>query len=71
VVFVRCSNAARFTASLLVRGHVFSTISHLASSTVVKLALRAPRTGRLRVRIRAIGAGGASARMITIRAPRH
>ena len=39
VVFVRCSNAAQFTASLLVRGHVFSTASHRGSSNVVKLTL--------------------------------
>jgi hypothetical protein len=71
VVFVRCSNAAQFTASLLVRGHVFSTASHRGSSNVVKLTLRAPRTGRLKVRIRAVGAGGASARVMTIRAPRN
>ena len=71
VVFVRCSNAAQFTASLLVRGHVFSTASHRGSSNVVKLTLRAPRAGRLKVRIRAVGAGGASSRVITIRAPRN
>ena len=71
VVFVRCSNAAQFTASLLVRGHVFSTASRRGSSNVVKLTLRAPRTGRLKVRIRAVGAGGASTRLITIRAPRN
>jgi hypothetical protein len=67
VVFVRCSNASQFTAALLVRGRVFSTVSHRGSSNVVKLKLRAPRTGRLRVRIRAVGAGGASARVIRIR----
>jgi hypothetical protein len=71
VVFVRCSNARAFTASLLVRGHVFSTVSRHGSARVVKLALRAPRTGRLRVRIRAVDAGGGSARVITIQAPRH
>jgi hypothetical protein len=71
VVFVRCSNATRFTASLLVRGRVFSTVSHRGSSNVVKLALRAPRSGRLRVRIQAFGADGASTRMITIRVSPH
>jgi hypothetical protein len=70
VVFVLCSNARRFTASLLLRGHVFSTVSHDGSARVVRLDLRAPRTGRLRVRIRAVGAGGGSARVITIRARR-
>jgi len=70
VVFVLCSNARRFTASLLLRGHVFSTVSHDGSARVVRLALRAPRRGRLRVRIRAVGAGGGSARVITIRARR-
>jgi hypothetical protein len=71
LVFVRCSNTRKFTASLFVRGHIFSIVSHEGSASVVKLALRAPRTGRLRVRIRAVGAGGGSARVITIRAQRN
>jgi hypothetical protein len=71
VLFVRCSNASRITASLLVHGHVFATVSHRGSSSVVKLKLRAPRTGRLHVRIQAVGAGGTAARVISIRAPRR
>ena len=72
VVVVRYSNAKRLVASLLVRGHLFARVSHRGRARGrVKLTLRAPRTGVVLVRVRAVGAGGGVARMITITATRR
>jgi hypothetical protein len=71
VVYVRCTHATRLVASLLVRGRLFAHVSHRGSARGrLKLMLRAPRRGRVQVRVRAVGAGGTAARTITIRARR-
>ena len=68
-VFVRCSNATRLAAALLVRGRVVASSSHLGTSRDgVKFTLRAPRSGRVEVRVRAVGAGGSDTRTITVKA---
>jgi hypothetical protein len=72
VLYVRSSNATRIVASLLVRGHLFARVSHRGSArNGVELTLRAPRKGRVRVRVLAVGAGGATARTITVKAARR
>jgi hypothetical protein len=71
-VFVRCSNATRLVASLLVRGRVYARTSHIGSSRGgITFTLRAPRTGRVEVRLRAVGAGGSAARTFTVGALRR
>jgi hypothetical protein len=68
-VFVRCSNATRLVASVLVHGRVVATTSQGGSlRRGATFKLRAPRTGRIEVRIRAVGAGGAVARTISVKA---
>ena len=68
-VFVRCSNATRLVASVLVHGRVVASASQRGSLRHgATFKLRAPRTGRIEVRIRAVGAGGAAARTISIKA---
>jgi hypothetical protein len=69
VVFLRCSNATQFKASLLVHGRVVTSASHRGSASKgIRFNLRAPRTGRVEVRVRAVGAGSATARTITVKA---
>ena len=68
-VFVRCSNATRLVASVLVHGRVVASASQGGSLRHgATFKLRAPRTGRIEVRIRALGAGGAVARTIFVKA---
>ncbi|HET6174020.1 MAG TPA: hypothetical protein VFD90_15525 [Gaiellales bacterium] len=70
-VLVRCSNATHLAVSLVVRGRVVARAARRGTTRHgVKLTLRAPRTGRLEVRVRALGAGGSAVRTITLEAPR-
>jgi hypothetical protein len=68
-VFVRCSNATRLVASVLVHGRVVASASQGGSLRHgATFKLRAPRAGRIELRIRAVGAGGDVARVISVRA---
>jgi hypothetical protein len=68
-VFVRCSNATRLVASVLVRGRVIASVSHRGTASKgITLKLRAPRTGRFSLRVRAVGAGGSVIRTIVVKA---
>ena len=70
VVRVRTSNSTRFTVTALVGGHIVARRTHTGSArTGVRLKLTTPRHGKLTVRIRAIGPGGAALRVITRKAP--
>ena len=71
-VFVRCSNATRLVASLLARGRVVARASRGGTARAgTTFKLRAPRTGRVTLRIRAVGAGGSVTRTISIQALRR
>jgi hypothetical protein len=68
-VFVRCSNATRLVAAVLVHGRVVASASQSGSLRHrATFKLRAPRRGRIELRIRAVGAGGDVARVISVRA---
>ena len=70
-VFVRCSNATRLVASVLVHGRVVASASQGGSLRHgATFELRAPRRGRIELRIRAVGAGGDVARVMSVRALR-
>jgi hypothetical protein len=71
-VFVRCSNATRLLASVLVRGRVVASASRGRTSRGgTTFVLRVPRTGRITLRIRAVGEGGSVTRAISIPALRR
>jgi hypothetical protein len=71
-VFVRCSNATQLLATVLVHGRVIASASHRGSSSKgFTFKLRAPRTGSILVRIRAVGAGGTVVRTFTLKARRR
>jgi hypothetical protein len=71
-VFVRCSNATQLVASVLVHGRVISSASRRGTSGKgITFKLRAPRTGSISVRVRAVGADGSVARTITVKALRR
>jgi hypothetical protein len=71
-VFVRCKNATQLVASVLVHGRVVSSASHRGTSAKgITFKLRAPRTGSISVRVRAVGADGSITRTITVKALRR
>jgi hypothetical protein len=70
VVRVRTSNSTSFTVIALVRGRTVARATHPGSGRKgVSLTLATPRHGRLVIRIRAIGPGGDSLRVISRKAP--
>ncbi|MDX6564106.1 MAG: hypothetical protein QOD65_3920 [Gaiellales bacterium] len=67
VLVVRCTDALRVRAELLAGKRVVSKASRTGSASGrLRFALRAPRTGRVVIRVRAIGAGGGAARTIVL-----
>ena len=71
-VFVRCSDATRLVAELLARGRVVARASRGGTARAgTTFKLRAPRTGRVTLRIRAVGAGGSVTRTISVQALRR
>jgi hypothetical protein len=64
---VRCSNALRIRVSIVAGGRVVSKASRKGNASGrLRFALRAPRTGRIVVRVLATGAGRTAARTITL-----
>jgi hypothetical protein len=71
-VIVRCSNAIDLTAAVLVRGRVVSSAAHRGSSrSGFTFTLRAPRSGRVEIRVRAAGTAGSVVRSISLKARRR
>jgi hypothetical protein len=69
VVVVRCSNATRLLASVIVRGRVLDAASRRGGGgKAATFRLSAPRMGRISIRIRAVGAGGSVTRTISLKA---
>jgi hypothetical protein len=69
VLVVRCTDALRVRAELLAGKRVVSKASRTGSASGrLRFALRAPRTGRVVIRVRAIGAAGGAARTIVLAA---
>jgi hypothetical protein len=67
VLVVRCSDATRLVASVLVAGRVLAKASHsVTSGAGTTFKLRVPRSGRINLRIRAVGAGGSVVRTISL-----
>ncbi len=66
-VRVRTSNATRFTVTVLRAGRIVVKGAHAGSASKgVRLVLKTPRRGRLVIRVRAFGPGGAVVRLMTI-----
>jgi hypothetical protein len=68
-VSVRCSNATRLVVSVLVRGRVIASVSHLGTASKgITLKVRAPQAGRFTLRVRAVGEGGSVTRATVVKA---
>ena len=66
-VRVRTSNATRFTVTVLRAGRIVVKGAHAGSAARgMRLVLKTPRRGRLVVRVRAFGPGGAVVRLVTV-----
>jgi hypothetical protein len=71
VVRVRTSNATRFTVTALLGGRIVSKAAHAGGArAAVRITLKAPRRGRLVIRVRAFGPGGGALRLVAIKARR-
>jgi hypothetical protein len=71
VVHLRTRDATRVTVTALLNGRIVSRAVHAGSADAgVRLTLKAPRRGRLIVRVRAFGPGGATVRLVSVRARR-
>ena len=70
VVRVRTRNATRFTIAALRAGRIVGKVcaQRLGRQKGVRLRLKAPRHGKLVLRVRAIGPGGAVVRTVTVKA---
>lgn len=68
-VRVRTSNATRFTVTVLRAGRIVVKGAHTGSAGKgIRLVLKTPRHGKLVIRIRAFGPGGAVVQRVTVKA---